>query len=141
MKLEGLKVQKLTKLNFSEKFSLWEPINSSKIWSFGFRQKFNPWMCLFSPQEWCITENCMSGKNVVLQFWCKMLSTNRFAVFFYHQYLCKESISTIDFLHGDNHHKKVASEIITFGWVWPVLSLVQLDYRIPIFRKNQILIF
>ena len=39
----------------------------------------------------------MSGKNLVLQLWAKMLSTNQVAVLFDHQYLWKESIDTFDF--------------------------------------------
>ena len=56
-----------------------------------------------------------------------MLLTNQMAVFFDHQYLWKESISRLDFLHGDNHQRKVASESYPFGWVWPVLLLIQSD--------------
>ena len=43
---------------------------------------------------------------------------NQIAGFFDHQYLSKESICILDFLHGFNHQGKVASEIITFSWVW-----------------------
>ena len=39
----------------------------------------------------------MSGKNLVLQLWAKMLSTNQVAVLSDHQYLWKESIDTFDF--------------------------------------------
>ena len=45
----------------------------------------------------------MSGKDQVSQLWPKMLSSNQNAVFFDHQYLSKESIDTLDLLHGDNH--------------------------------------
>ena len=33
-------------------------------------------------------------------------------------------------LHGVNHQMKVSSEANTFGWLWPVVPVVQLDYRI-----------
>ena len=49
---------------------------------------------------------------------------------FDHQYPRKELVSTVDFLHGDNHQERVGSETATFGWVWPVVSLVQSDCRI-----------
>ena len=45
-----------------------------------------------------------------------MLSTIQIAVFFVHQHLRKESINTLDFVHGDNHQGKLASETATFGW-------------------------
>ena len=48
-------------------------------------------------------------KNLVLQLLSKMFSTNHIAVFFNHQYLWKESINTLDFLHGASHQAKVAS--------------------------------
>ena len=52
----------------------------------------------------------MSGKDQVSQLWPKMLSSSQIAIFFDHQYLSKESIDTLDFLHGDNHQYKVGSE-------------------------------
>ena len=56
----------------------------------------------------------------------KMLSTNKIAILFDHQYLWKESIDNLDFSYGDNHEGKVAFEATTtFGWVLLVLSLVQ----------------
>ena len=36
----------------------------------------------------------------------------------------------LDFLCGDNHLRNVASETVTFGWMWPVLPLGQSDCRI-----------
>lgn len=35
------------------------------------------------------------------------------------------------FLHGYNHQPKKGSKTVSFGCVWPVLPLVQSDYRIP----------
>ena len=60
-----------------------------------------------------------------------MLSASQIAVFFDHQYLCKESLNLLDFLHGDNDDgDKVASDTITFFCMWPVVPAVQSDYRI-----------
>ena len=39
-------------------------------------------------------------------------------------------MDTLDFLLGNNHQCKEGSETITFGWVWPVVPLVQTDRRI-----------
>ena len=50
--------------------------------------------------------------------------------FFYHKCLWKESGDLLDFLQGDNHQRKVASGTICFDWVWPVVPLVQLHFRI-----------
>ena len=36
---------------------------------------------------------------------------------FDNQYLCKESISILNFLHEDKHQGKAASEPTTFNWV------------------------
>ena len=33
----------------------------------------------------------------------------------------------LDFLHGDDYQEMVASEATTFGWMWPVVPLVQSD--------------
>ena len=66
----------------------------------------------------------MSRKNLVLESWPKIFSTNQVAVFFDHQYLWKESIDTLDFLHEDNNQGKVDYEKTTFGWVWPVVPLI-----------------
>ena len=41
----------------------------------------------------------MSGKNLVLQLWPKMVSVNLITVLFDHQYLWKESIHFLDFLY------------------------------------------
>ena len=41
-----------------------------------------------------------------LQFWPKMLSANQITVLFDHQYIWKQSIYFLDFLHGDNHQKR-----------------------------------
>ena len=35
------------------------------------------------------------------------------------QYLWKDSIDKLDFLHGDSHYGKVGTETITFCWLWP----------------------
>ena len=57
----------------------------------------------------------MFGKNLVLQLWPNMLSMNKVTVFIDHQYLWKESIHTLDILHGDNHQGVVGSENNSFG--------------------------
>ena len=49
----------------------------------------------------------MSGKNLVLQLWAKMLSTNQVAVLFDHQYLRKESIDTFDFFARNSSSSEV----------------------------------
>ena len=46
-----------------------------------------------------------------------MLSSNQIARLFDDQYLWKEWINILDFLHGDTHHRKVATE--KFGWALP----------------------
>ena len=72
----------------------------------------------------------MSGKNLVLELWPKMLSVNQIAVFFDHRYLWKESIDTLDFLPGINYQGDVASETTTFGCIWAGVPLIQSDCRI-----------
>ena len=44
-----------------------------------------------------------------------MLSSNQIAEFCDHQYLWKEKINDLDFLHQG----KKASKTTAFGWVWP----------------------
>ena len=51
------------------------------------------------------------------------------ASFTYH-YPWKESVDFVDFLHGDNHQRKAASETTTFLWVCPVLQIGQSDYGV-----------
>ena len=72
----------------------------------------------------------MSGKHLVRQFWTKMLTANQIAVFFDHQYLWKDLMNLLDFLHEDNDQRKVASETTTFGWVQPVVLPAPSDCRI-----------
>ena len=48
-----------------------------------------------------------------------MILPNHIARFFDHHYLWKQSISILDFLHGDIHEAKVASDTTTFGWMCP----------------------
>ena len=50
------------------------------------------------------------GKSGSYPLWHKMLSTNRIAVLFDHQYLWMESIDTFDLVDEDNHQPKVGSE-------------------------------
>ena len=59
-----------------------------------------------------------------------MLSASQIVVHFDHQYLWKESINTLGFVHGFNHQVKVASENTTFDRVWSVAPLVQSGRRI-----------
>ena len=75
-------------------------------------------------------KNSMSFKNLVLQLWPKMLSIKQIAWFSDCQYLWKESTDLMYFLHEDYHQRKVTSETTTFGWVWPVVLLLQSDCRI-----------
>ena len=69
-------------------------------------------------------------KNLVLQLWLKMISTSQIAVFFDHQYLWKESIDLLNFVHGHSHQVKVASGITSCDSLWSVVPLVQSDCRI-----------
>ena len=62
----------------------------------------------------------MSGKNLVLQLLCKMLSTNQSTVFFDYEYLWKKSPNTLDILHGDNHQGKVGSKATTLVGCGPL---------------------
>ena len=38
--------------------------------------------------------------------------------FFVYQYIWKGLIIMLNFLHGDNHQEKLASEATTFSWMW-----------------------
>ena len=53
-------------------------------------------------------------------------SSSQTAGFFDHQYLWKESINILDFLH----QKEVAPGTTTFGWVWAIVPLIQSDRSI-----------
>ena len=64
-----------------------------------------------------ILQKLQAGENLGSS-WPNMLPANQIPVFLYHQYLWKESINTLDYLHRDNHEVKVGSETITFDWVW-----------------------
>ena len=68
-------------------------------------------------------------KNIVFQLWPKTLSAS-VPVLFDHQYLWKESSNLLDFLHGENHQGKVPSETTFFGWVLPVVLLIESDFII-----------
>ena len=65
----------------------------------------------------------MCEKSMVLQFWSKILSANqiRYSLIFpelfpdNHQYIWKKLTDPVNFLHGDNHQRKVASETTTSG--------------------------
>ena len=70
-----------------------------------------------------ILQKLQAGENLGSS-WPNMLPANQIPVFLYHQYLWKESINTLDYLHGDNHEVKVGSETITFDWVWLVKLLI-----------------
>ena len=79
---------------------------SSKLELFIICLKFNPFMYFFLKTWQCslwFYKIPMSGKITVLQSWPKMLLANQIAVFFDHQFLWKESINILDFLHGDNY--------------------------------------
>ena len=60
----------------------------------------------------------------------KMLSPNQIALFIDHQYLWKESVNLLDFLHRDNPQRKVTCETTSFGWVCPVVPLIQSACRL-----------
>ena len=112
--------------------------NFSKVEFSGFclAKNLNHWY-IFLPKKWCIgmffmilRKTRISGKNLVLQWWFKMLLTNQLAGFFDHQYVGKESIDILVFLHVVSYQWKIASETTTFSWVWPVVSLIQSNCRI-----------
>ena len=42
----------------------------------------------------------------------------------------KESVNLLDFLHRDNPQRKVTCETTSFGWVCPVVPLIQSDCRL-----------
>ena len=64
------------------------------------------------------------------------LLSNQIAGVFDHQYLWKESIAILVFLHGVIHQGKAASETITFGWVRSVVTFMQSICRIPLSSKS-----
>ena len=123
MNLEGLKGQKLMKRNFSKNVHLGEKaqkfLQNRLFWAFA---KNLICSCVFfTPKMVHISvlydsAKSVSGKNLALELWPKMFSASLIVVFFDHQYLWKESINILDFLHGDNK-KKMASETTTFGWI------------------------
>ena len=99
-------------------------LRSKWLWVWILFVSLNPLMCIFLPWIWSMTvffmilENPMSGKNLVLQWWPKMLSDNQIAVS----------------LEGINRYLwfftwRWSSKKGSFGWVSLVLSLVQLDFR------------
>ena len=61
----------------------------------------------------------MSGKNLVLKLWPKMLSANQIAGIFDHLYILKGLIPHFDFLHADRHPWKEEAECNTLGWACP----------------------
>ena len=67
---------------------------SSKLELFIICPKFNPFMYFFLKTM---------HNTTVLRPWPKLFLANQIAVFFDHQFLWKESINILDFLHGDNH--------------------------------------
>ena len=56
-----------------------------------------------------------------------MFSASQIALSFDHQYLRKELSNLLGFLNEDNHQRDVASQTTSFGWVQPVVPLVQPD--------------
>ena len=55
------------------------------------------------------------GKIWFFGYGLKLLSTNQIAVFFdEHQYLWKELVNTVDFMHVSNHRKKAGHETTIF---------------------------
>ena len=60
----------------------------------------------------------MSGKNLVLELWPKMLSANQIAGIFDHLYLLKGLIPHFDCLHGCRHPWKEEAECNICGWPW-----------------------
>ena len=65
-----------------------------------------------------------------------MLLSNQLAEFLSHQYLWKECMDNLDFMHGDIHQLKVASETSTSGWVFPGIPSQSQTYlelpRVPL---------
>ena len=127
LKLDGLKVQKLTKSQIFRKSSYFggkcEKIPPKYVFLAFSKNLIH--LCLFLPPKMILQcslwfcKNPMSGKYLVLQVWSKMLSASSpWSSMFW-----KESSYLLDFLDGDNYQRKVASETTTFVWVWPVVPL------------------
>ena len=51
-------------------------------------------------------------------------SSNQIAGFCHYQYLRKQSLDILSFLHGDSYQENVASEATVFDWVWLGLSFL-----------------
>ena len=45
--------------------------------------------------------------------------SNQAVGFFDHQYLRKETINVLDFLHKDSYQREIVSKSSTVGWTWP----------------------
>ena len=58
------------------------------------------------------------------------------AEFFDQQYIWKESIDILEFLHGEMHQEKVAPETTSFGWVRLGLSHIQYSQKNSSFLKS-----
>ena len=74
--------------------------------------------------------NIVPQTTVLIGYGELCLLSNQISGFFDHQCLWKESINLLDFLHGDNHQRKVTSGTATFDWVGPVVPLIQSVCRI-----------
>ena len=86
------------------------------------------------PYIFCLTFPLSGRKDLRLQLlvgcgeFC--ISFSQIAGFLDHQYVYKESVNTIYFLHGDNHQHKEGSESTTSGWLLSVMLLVQSNCKI-----------
>ena len=72
----------------------------------------------------------MSGKNLVLSYGLKCSQTIRLKHSLIINISGRNQHNLRFFLPEDNHQGKVEPETTTFGWVWQVVSLDQLDSRI-----------
>ena len=64
----------------------------------------------------------LQASYVICNIYAKMLSSNQIAGLFYHQYIWKEIINILDFVHRDSYHDKIVTVIISVGWVMRGMS-------------------
>ena len=65
-----------------------------------------------------------------------VLLSNQIAGFFDHQYLWKETINALDFLHINSYQRKIVSQGTSVGWMWPGVSSHSQVYYSDATSKN-----
>ena len=81
------------------------------------------WWCVFYSKKTAKT-TCL-GKNWFFSYGLKRFKPIRFQYSFIIIISGRNQSLPHFFLYGDNHQGKVGSEVITFGWVLPVVLLIQ----------------